>query len=70
MGMTCAVGHELGKVPPDVPMETARLVVRKVVLDIERRQQSELHRSVLRALDRSSRNRRCRGPGYGDASPC
>ncbi len=45
---------------PERTKETARLVVRKVVEDIERRLQSELHRSVLGALDRSSRNRRPR----------
>lgn len=47
---------------PQKTRETARLVVRKVVEDIERRLQAQLHRCVLGALDRSSRDRRPRLP--------
>jgi Mg-chelatase subunit ChlD len=45
---------------PEQTRETARIVVRQVVADIERRLQQRLHRAVLGALDRSARNRRPR----------
>ena len=45
---------------PQATRETARTVVRKVVEDIERRLQAELHRAVLGALDRAARTRRPR----------
>lgn len=45
---------------PEKTMETARLVVRKVVEEIERRLAAELHRAVLGALDRAARSRRPR----------
>ncbi|HXL15889.1 MAG TPA: VWA domain-containing protein [Streptosporangiaceae bacterium] len=48
---------------PEKTRQTARMVVRKVVEDIERRLAAELHRSVLGALDRAARNRR---PRLGD----
>ena len=45
---------------PEKTRQTARMVVRKVVEEIERRLAAELHRSVLGALDRAARNRRPR----------
>jgi len=45
---------------PEQTRQTARIVVAKVVAEIERRLQAELHRAVLGALDRSARNRRPR----------
>ena len=45
---------------PEQTRETARIVVRQVVAEIERRLQERLHRAVLGALDRSARNRRPR----------
>jgi Mg-chelatase subunit ChlD len=45
---------------PEQTRETARIVVRQVVTEIERRLQDQLHRAVLGALDRSARNRRPR----------
>jgi Mg-chelatase subunit ChlD len=45
---------------PEKTRETARIVVRKVVEEIERRLAAELRRSVLGALDRAARNRRPR----------
>jgi hypothetical protein len=45
---------------PDKTRQTARMVVRKVIEEIERRLAAELHRSVLGALDRAARNRRPR----------
>jgi hypothetical protein len=45
---------------PEKTRETARIVVRKVVAEIERRIAAELHRSVLGALDRAARHRRPR----------
>jgi len=47
---------------PEQTRATARIVVAKVVAEIERRLQAELHRAVLGALDRSARNRRPRLP--------
>jgi Mg-chelatase subunit ChlD len=45
---------------PEKTRETARIVVRKVVEEIERRIAAELHRSVLGALDRAARDLRPR----------
>ncbi len=45
---------------PEKTRQTARIVVRKVIEEIERRLAAELHRSVLGALDRAARNRRPR----------
>jgi Mg-chelatase subunit ChlD len=45
---------------PEKTRQTARVVVRKVVEEIERRLEAELHRSVLGALDRAARDRRPR----------
>ncbi len=45
---------------PEKTRHTARIVVRKVIEEIERRLAAELHRSVLGALDRAARNRRPR----------
>lgn len=45
---------------PEQTRQTARIVVGKVVAEIERRLQAELQRAVLGALDRSARNRRPR----------
>ncbi len=45
---------------PEQTRETARIVVRQVVAEIERRLQERLHRAVLGALDRSARSRRPR----------
>lgn len=45
---------------PEKTRETARIVIRKVVEEIERRLAAELHRSVLGALDRAARNHRPR----------
>ncbi len=45
---------------PEKTRETARIVVRKVVEEIERRLAAELRRSVLGALDRAARSRRPR----------
>ena len=45
---------------PEQTRQTARIVVRQVVDEIERRLQAELHRAVLGALDRSARNQRPR----------
>ncbi|HSZ46741.1 MAG TPA: VWA domain-containing protein [Streptosporangiaceae bacterium] len=45
---------------PEQTRETARIVVRQVVEEIERRLTEQLHRAVLGALDRSARNRRPR----------
>ena len=45
---------------PEKTRETARIVVGKVVEEIERRLAAELHRAVLGALDRAARNRRPR----------
>jgi Mg-chelatase subunit ChlD len=45
---------------PEQTSQTARIVVGKVVAEIERRLKAELHRAVLGALDRSARNRRPR----------
>src|SRR5215472_1665853 len=45
---------------PEKTRQTARMVVRKVVEEIERRLAADLHRSVLGALDRAARNRRPR----------
>jgi len=45
---------------PEKTRQTARMVVRKVVEEIERRLAAELHRSVLGALDHAARNRRPR----------
>jgi Mg-chelatase subunit ChlD len=42
---------------PEQTRQTARIVVAKVVEEIERRLKAELHRAVLGALDRSARNR-------------
>jgi Mg-chelatase subunit ChlD len=47
---------------PERTRETARVVVGKVVKEIERRLAADLHRSVLGALDRAARNRRPRLP--------
>jgi len=45
---------------PEQTRQTARIVVGKVVEEIERRLEAELHRAVLGALDRSARTRRPR----------
>ena len=45
---------------PEQTRQTARIVVRKVVEEIERRLAAELHRAVLGALDRAARTRRPR----------
>ena len=45
---------------PEKTRQTARIVVGKVVEEIERRLAAELHRAVLGALDRAARNRRPR----------
>ena len=45
---------------PERTRQTARIVVRKVVEEIERRLAAELHRAVLGALDRAARTRRPR----------
>ena len=45
---------------PEKTRQTARIVVRDVVEEIERRLAAELHRAVLGALDRAARNRRPR----------
>lgn len=45
---------------PEQTRQTARIVVGQVVAEIERRLQTELHRAVLGALDRSARHRRPR----------
>ena len=45
---------------PERTMRTARLVVGKVVEEIEQRLEAELHRAVLGALDRAARTRRPR----------
>jgi Mg-chelatase subunit ChlD len=45
---------------PEKTRQSARMVVRKVVEEIERRLAAELHRSVLGALDHAARNRRPR----------
>jgi hypothetical protein len=45
---------------PEKTRDTARVVVRKVVDDIERRLKAELHRSVLGALDHTARSRQPR----------
>jgi Mg-chelatase subunit ChlD len=47
---------------PEQTRKTARIVVAKVVEEIERRLKAELHRAVLGALDRSARHRRPRLP--------
>jgi Mg-chelatase subunit ChlD len=47
---------------PEQTRQTARIVVAKVVEEIERRLKAELHRAVLGALDRSARHRRPRLP--------
>jgi Mg-chelatase subunit ChlD len=47
---------------PERTRQTAGIVVRKVVEEIERRLAAELHRAVLGALDRAARNRRPRLP--------
>ena len=52
----------LGSGMPEQTRQTARIVVGQVVADIERRMQTELHRAVLGALDRSARNQRPRLP--------
>jgi Mg-chelatase subunit ChlD len=52
----------LGSGLPEQTRQTARIVVGQVVADIERRMQTELHRAVLGALDRSARNQRPRLP--------
>jgi len=45
---------------PERTRQTARIVVRKVVAEIERRLAADLHRAVLGALDRAARTRRPR----------
>jgi Mg-chelatase subunit ChlD len=45
---------------PEQTRQTARIVVGKVVEEIERRLEAELHRAVLGALDRAARSRRPR----------
>lgn len=55
----------LNKVLPTQTRETARMVIRKVVADLEKRLQNPLRASVQRALQRSARNRRPR-PGEID----
>jgi len=45
---------------PERSRQTARIVVGKVVEEIERRLEAELHRAVLGALDRAARSRRPR----------
>jgi Mg-chelatase subunit ChlD len=45
---------------PERTRQTAEIVVRKVVEEIEQRLAAELHRAVLGALDRAARNRRPR----------
>ena len=47
---------------PERTMQTARMVVGKLVEEIERRLEAELHRAVLGALDRAARTRRPRLP--------
>jgi Mg-chelatase subunit ChlD len=50
----------LNKVLPEQTRETARMVIKKVVDDIEKRLKSRLQESVKRALNRQSRNHRPR----------
>ncbi len=50
----------LGSVLPAETKETARLVVRKVVEDLERKLANPIRQAVLGSLNRASRNRRPR----------
>ena len=50
----------LGSVMPEKTKETARLVVRKVVEDLERRLAQPMRQAVLGSLNRAARNRRPR----------
>ena len=55
----------LNKVLPAQTRETARMVIKKVVEDLEKRLQNPLRESIRRALQRAARNRRPR-PGEID----
>ncbi len=55
----------LNKVLPAQTRETARMVIKKVVDDLEKRLQNPLRESIQRALQRATRNRRPR-PGEID----